>query len=68
MNMHPVSSSNLQSVGCSEGVLRIRFNSGGTYQYLGVPEGVFRGLMTAQSHGRFFHANIKGCYPYSKIG
>lgn len=68
MNMQPVFSSDLHSVGYAEGVLHIRFNSGGTYQYSGVPERVFRGLMAAQSHGRFFHANIKGRYPYNKIG
>ncbi len=68
MDMQPVVSSDLHSVGYAEGVLRIRFNSGGTYRYTGVPERVFRGLIAAQSHGRFFYANIKGCYPYSKIG
>ena len=68
MNMQPVSSSDLSSVCYEGGTLYIRFNSGGTYRYSGVPESVYRGLMSAPSHGRYFHANIKGCYPYARVG
>lgn len=67
MNMQPVRSSDLQSVGYESGVLHIRFNSGGTYRYDGVPESVYRGLMSAPSHGRYFHAHIKGCYSYKRV-
>ncbi|WP_442904895.1 KTSC domain-containing protein [Gordonibacter sp.] len=68
MNMQPVSSSDLCSVGYDGGVLYVRFNSGGTYRYEGVSELVYRGLMSAPSHGKYFHANIKGIYPYERIG
>ena len=52
MNMQPVSSSDLGSVGYEGGTLYIRFNSGGTYRYSGVPGSVYRGLMSAPSHGQ----------------
>ncbi len=68
MQMQHVSSSDLNAVGYENGALYIRFNSGGLYQYSGVPESVYHALMAASSHGRYFHANIKGCYPYARIG
>ncbi|SDN14162.1 KTSC domain-containing protein [Acetanaerobacterium elongatum] len=68
MLMHPVSSSDLSSVGYENGTLVIRFNSGGTYQYTGVPLSVYQGLMNAPSHGQYFHAYIKNSYPYTRIG
>lgn len=68
MQMQHVSSSDLNAAGYENGTLYIRFNSGGLYQYSGVPESVYRGLMSAGSHGRYFHAHIKGRYPYARIG
>lgn len=68
MNMIPVSSSDLKSVGYENGTLYIRFWSGGLYSYAGVPESVYAALMQAPSHGKFFHAHIKNVYPYSRIG
>jgi hypothetical protein len=70
MNRQPVSSSNLRSVGYDESTntLEIKFNSGGIYQYYNVPSTVYQELMNAPSHGRYFHAHIKGVYRYVKIG
>lgn len=68
MVMHPVSSSDIASIGYEGGVLHIRFNSGGLYAYYDVPDSVYKGLMSASSHGRYFHANIKGVYRYARIG
>ncbi len=69
MNRQPVSSSNLRSVGydSSTNTLEIEFNSGGIYQYYGVPLVVYQKLMNAPSHGKYFHAHIKGVYPDTKI-
>ena len=48
--------------------LEIEFNTGGIYQYSGVPQEVYDGLMTAGSKGTFFHQFIrKGGYPYVKV-
>ncbi len=68
MNMLPVSSSNIESVGYENGTLYIRFHSGGLYSYQNVPVAVYQGLMSASSKGRYFHSNIKGAYVYRRIG
>lgn len=43
-------------------ILIIRFVSGGSKTYLGVPKGVVRGLNVAQSKGRYFHRMIYGTW------
>ncbi len=71
MERIPVSSSNLASVGydVNSAVLEIEFNHGGVYQYTGVPEEIYLGLINAGSHGIYFNEFIKKAgYPYSKIG
>ena len=57
----PVESSNLESVGYSkvDEMLEIEFKSGSVYRYYDVEEEVYEGLMDADSHGSFFHYNIK---------
>lgn len=67
MNMIPVSSSNIASVGYENGTLYIRFHSGGLYEYTNVPAALYQGLMSAPSKGRYFHANIKCSYAYRRI-
>jgi len=69
MNRTSVVSSDLRSVGydSKNEVLEIEFNSGGVYQYSNVPETVYSQLMSAPSHGEFFHAHIKNVYPYRKV-
>ena len=67
MNMIPVSSSNLASVGYENGTLYIAFNSGGLYSYSNVPISVYNGLLAASSHGKYFHQFIKNVYPYKRI-
>ncbi|NOH03142.1 MAG: KTSC domain-containing protein [Chloroflexi bacterium] len=64
-----VQSSDLRSVGYDpvNSILEIEFNSGGVYQYFNVPASVYQALMRASSHGRYFHANIKDRYRYSRI-
>ena len=64
-----VNSSNVSSVGYDaySQTLEIEFNNGGVYQYSGVPESVYEGMMGADSKGKYFHANIKNTYPYNKF-
>ena len=67
--MIPVSSSDLSAVGydfASE-TLTIEFNSGGLYEYYGVPQNIYEGLMSASSKGKFFHRFIKDSYNTYKI-
>lgn len=68
MNMFSVSSSNISSIGYEDGVLYVRFCSGGLYAYFDVPESVYRGLMAASSHGHYFAVHVKGQYRYRQIG
>lgn len=64
-----MSSSNLRSVGYDEAerILEIEFHGGQVYRFYGVPPHVYRQLMTASSHGKYFHANVKDRYPYERI-
>lgn len=68
MNMIPVSSSNLVSVGydSSTATLIIAFHSG-VYDYYNVPQNIFEGLLNASSKGKYHHAFIKNSYRYSKV-
>ena len=68
MNMIPVSSSNISSIGYENGTLYVAFHSGGLYAYSGVSESVYRELMSAPSHGNYLAYQIKGRYPYQRIG
>lgn len=68
MQMIPVSSSDISSIGYEGSTLHIRFHSGGLYAYYNVPLSVYNGLMSAGSKGRYFHANIKGRYGDTGIG
>ena len=68
MTMTSVVSSNISSIGYENGILYVSFNSGGLYMYSGVPESVYRGLMSASSHGEYLHRHVKNVYPYRRIG
>ena len=69
MKRKSVESSNLASVGydAKNQILEIEFNHGGVYQYFDVPQDVYDELMDADSHGKYFAANIRNDYEYSKI-
>lgn len=69
MERTPVSSSNIVSIGYDEDdqILEIEFNDGSVYQYPGVPSSEHDGIMSADSKGRYFHANIKNRYPFVKL-
>ena len=66
--MTPVNSGAIRAVGHdpSNGTLMIQFASGETYHYAGVPRHVHDALLTADSPGKHFHANIRGQYPHEK--
>lgn len=69
MNRQPVTSSNLRSIGyeISTKTLEIEFHSGGIYQYYDVPPEIHQGIMSASSHGKYFHQHIKDVYQYKQI-
>lgn len=47
--------------------LDIQFKGGSIYRYSDVPESVYQDLLDADSHGKFFHTNIKGMYEFEKL-
>ena len=70
MDRKYVSSSNIASIGYDSisQVLEVEFLNGSIYQYYNVPEALYEGLMSADSHGKYLDANIKkGGYRYSKV-
>jgi hypothetical protein len=69
MDRQSVASSNLAEVGYDSDLetLEVQFKSGGIYQYFNVPAFMYERLMSADSIGRFFNAEIKGHYPEAKV-
>ena len=68
MQMIPVPSSNIVTIGYEENTLYVQFHSGTLYAYYNVPESVYHALMTAPSHGKYLAAHVKGHYAYKRIG
>ena len=69
MERKTVRSTNIASVGYDAGTktLEIEFRSGGVYQYAGVPEKRYDGLMKASAIGSYFHREIKQWYVCRKV-
>ncbi len=66
MERQRVSSSNLHSVGYdpNTSTLEVEFRSGTIYQYFGVPEHVYDGLIKAGSKGSYLNTHIRDRYRY----
>ena len=47
--------------------LFVRFKTGRTYRYAGVPSSIFSAFSRADSKGTFFNAQIQGRYAYSPL-
>lgn len=47
--------------------LRIIFISGMVYDYLNVPEKIYKAMKSAASKGNYLNSHIKGKYPFKKI-
>jgi hypothetical protein len=65
----PVTSSVIEEVsyGYDMPVLTIWFRNGLVYRYFDVPESVYEELLTAESKGRYFNANIRDAYEYTEV-
>lgn len=72
MNWIPVESSNIKEmafevgVGDVKNILSVNFTKTGIYHYLGVPEELFKRMLSAHSVGKFFSENIKNKFDYWK--
>lgn len=69
VTMIPLSSSNIESAGFDKDrkILFIKFHGDRTYQYSGIPESIFRGLLAAESAGRYFRSHIRGVYTSANV-
>ncbi|NUM79266.1 KTSC domain-containing protein [bacterium] len=69
MDRIEVTSSELKSVGYDPnlGILEVEFRNGGIYRYLDVPQYHYDSLLTAESLGKYFNANIHTHYRYSRL-
>ena len=65
MNRTPINYGNVASIGYENGVLEIESTDGRIYQYEGVPEDIYHGLMNAAPKSRrsYFLKHIKDRYP-----
>jgi hypothetical protein len=68
--MISVSSSNVESIGYDESteLLYVKFLNGSIYEYKNVPKMIYEQLLAAPSIGSYMHRNVKGLYPYEKVG
>ncbi|TDN92908.1 KTSC domain-containing protein [Microbacterium sp. BK668] len=69
MRREQVESTVIRSVGydVATAVLEIEFTSGDLYRYYAVPPSAHRGLLAADSAGRFFAQRIRPVYPTEQI-
>lgn len=70
MQRQHVSSSMIASIGYNpeKRILEIEFiKSGSIYQYPNVPGSIFKGIMSAPSHGKYFHGFINEEFDFIKI-
>lgn len=47
--------------------LTVRYHSGKVYNYLGVPEKVYKEMRATMVKGIFFNRHIKGRYPFEEV-
>jgi hypothetical protein len=70
MQRIPVQSSQIQEIGYDpeKSVLEVQFKRGLTvYHYAGVPPEVYEDLMHSESIGKFFNANVRDKFAYTKL-
>lgn len=69
IHLYAVESSNLNAVGFdpTRNRLRVRFNTGSVYDYVGVPASEFTGLLGASSKGQYFNQEIKDSYSFVRV-
>ena len=70
MKRVPVESSQIKEIGYDEAnmVLEVQFKRGNAvYQYVEVPPDVADNLIDAESLGKFFNANVRDKYQFTKL-
>lgn len=69
MKHEPVTSSTIESVAHDPDTrsMEVKFKSGSTYRYDGVPAELHGDMMQSSSVGKFLNDNIKGRYSHEKV-
>jgi hypothetical protein len=69
MKLKPVDSEMLTFVGydAQARILKVVFNTGGTYQYKEVPASEYEKLMSAESIGQYMHRYIIDHYDHERL-
>jgi len=71
MDRKPVESSMMASIGydSANSILEIEFKNGGTiWQYFDFPEHMWNEFEFTESHGKYWHANIKNQFRENRVG
>lgn len=70
MDRRDVTSTMIRSIGydAENSVVEIEFNSGVVWNYYDFPASAWYEFDGAESHGKYFHANIKGKYREIQVG
>lgn len=70
MQMQPVESSQIEAIGHDpeSNTLRVRFKSGGEYEYADVPAEAHQALMAAPSVGSHFHKHVRNAFAATRVG
>ena len=66
MNRIPVASTNVESVGYSNGVLEVRFRSGAIYHYYNASEALYYQFLNAPSKGQFVSRILRN-YRHTRV-
>jgi hypothetical protein len=68
MRRVPVSSSVVAEIGydLSEQMLEVKFRSGRTYRYFGVPSSVHDEFLLCESKGRYFNERVRDAYRFDQ--
>lgn len=67
MKHQEVTSSTIRSIAHDGDTLEVKFHSGSTYRYSGVPADLHGEMMGASSAGKFLNENIKGRYAHEQV-
>lgn len=62
MNRLPVVSNSIRSIGHDDETLEVEFHNGRLYRYHRFPKRLYQRFVNAQSHGDFFHEEIRPVY------
>lgn len=70
MQRREISSTMIRSIGHDSGnsILEVEFLSGAIWQYYDFSEAEWYAFDGAESHGKYFHKNIKGSYREGQVG